>query len=208
MVKKVIFYTLSGIILLGIASYWSLTHINLNPALERGLPIDSLDGVYIYYNGGTNQSSGRNIIDDYNVGIRYQCVEFVKRYYYLHYHHRMPDAYGHAKDFFDKKIPSGSLNTARGLFQYKNGEQVKPQRGDLLVFDAYILNPYGHVAIISKVTDNDIEIIQQNPGPWGKSRVNIELQRTDRNWQIKNDRILGWLRIKSMRHNIQKNESK
>ena len=136
MVKKVIFYTLSGIILLGIASYWSLTHINLNPALERGLPIDSLDGVYIYYNGGTNQSSGRNIIDDYNVGIRYQCVEFVKRYYYLHYHHRMPDAYGHAKDFFDKKIPSGSLNTARGLFQYKNGEQVKPQRGDLLVFDA------------------------------------------------------------------------
>ena len=127
-------------------------------------------------------------------GIRYQCVEFVKRYYYLHYHHRMPDTYGHAKDYFDKKISNGALNTARGLFQYQNGTQVKPQKGDLIVFASYILNPYGHVAIISKVTDKDIEIIQQNAGPWGKSRVLIELQRTGKNWQIKNNRVLGWLR--------------
>ena len=194
MAKKIIFYILFGIILLGFASYWAITHTNLNPTLERGLPIDSLDGVYVYYNGGPNQSSGRNVIDGYNVGIRYQCVEFVKRYYYLHYHHRMPDTYGHAKDYFDKKISNGALNTARGLFQYQNGTQVKPQKGDLIVFASYILNPYGHVAIISKVTDKDIEIIQQNAGPWGKSRVLIELQRTGENWQIKNNRVLGWLR--------------
>ena len=193
MVKKVIYYTLFGIILL-VTSYWCVTHVNLNPTLSRGVPIDSLDGVYVYYNGGTGQSSGRNIIDGYNVGVRYQCVEFVKRYYYLHYHHRMPDTYGHAKAFFDKKLSNGSLNTARALFQYTNGDRVKPQKGDLLVFDSYILNPYGHVAIISRVTDSNIEIIQQNPGPWGKSRVCIELQRNGKNWQIKNNRILGWLR--------------
>lgn len=132
MVRKVISYTLLGITLLGIASHWMVTHTNLNPTLKRGLPIDSFNGVYVYYNGGTSQSSGRNVIDGYNVGIRYQCVEFVKRYYYLHYHHHMPDTYGNAKDFFDKKLSSGSLNTARGLFQYKNRDQVRPQKGDLL----------------------------------------------------------------------------
>jgi len=178
-----------------------VTHTNLNPTLKRGLPIDSFNGVYVYYNGGTSQSSGRNVIDGYNVGIRYQCVEFVKRYYYLHYHHHMPDTYGNAKDFFDKKLSSGSLNTARGLFQYKNRDQVRPQKGDLLVFDSYIFNPYGHVAIVSNVTDKNIEIIQQNPGPWGRSRTNIELERTGRNWLIKNNRILGWLRIEGIRHN-------
>ena len=120
----------------------------LNPTLDRGLPIDSLDGVYVYYNGG----------------------------------------------YFDKKISNGALNTARGLFQYQNGTQVKPQKGDLIVFASYILNPYGHVAIISKVTDKDVEIIQQNAGPGGESRVLIELQRTGENWHIKNNRVLGWLR--------------
>ena len=95
---------------------------------------------------------------------------------------------------FDKKLSSGSLNTARALFQYTNGDHVKPQKGDLLVFDSYILNPYGHVAIVSRVTDSNIEIIQQNPGPWGKSRACIELQRNGKSWQIKNNRILGWLR--------------
>jgi trypanothione synthetase domain protein len=201
MVRKVISYTLLGITLLGIASHRMVTHTNLNPTLKRGLPIDSFNGVYVYYNGGTSQSSGRNVIDGYNVGIRYQCVEFVKRYYYLHYHHHMPDTYGNAKDFFDKKLSSGSLNTARGLFQYKNRDQVRPQKGDLLVFDSYIFNPYGHVAIVSNVTDKNIEIIQQNPGPWGRSRTNIELERTGRNWLIKNNRILGWLRIEGIRHN-------
>ncbi|CAI3945863.1 unnamed protein product [Commensalibacter communis] len=48
---------------------------------------------------------------------------------------------------------------------------VQPQIGDLLIFKGYLLNPYGRVAIISKVTDHHIEIIQQNPGPFTTSRV-------------------------------------
>ena len=101
MVKKVIYYTLFGIILL-VTSYWCVTHVNLNPTLSRGVPIDSLDGVYVYYNGGTGQSSGRNIIDGYNVGVRYQCVEFVKRYYYLHYHHSYARCLWTCESLFDK----------------------------------------------------------------------------------------------------------
>ena len=55
-------------------------------------------------------------------------------------------------------------------------------------------NKYGHVAIISKVSENKIEIIQQNPGAFTKSRKTISLDKTNGAWKIKNKRILGWLR--------------
>lgn len=58
---------------------------NLNPNLEHtvGEQIDDLNGVAIYFNGGVNTVEGRNLTPDgYNLGLRYQCVEFVKRYYF------------------------------------------------------------------------------------------------------------------------------
>src|SRR5690625_3985796 len=62
--------------------------------------IYSLNGVYVYYNGSTNTVVDRNTsLDGYNLGLEYQCVEFVKRYYYERLDHTMPNSYGHAKDF-------------------------------------------------------------------------------------------------------------
>jgi len=46
----------------------------------------------------------------------------------------------------------------------------------------------------SNVTENEIEIIQQNPGPFSKSRETISLDNADGKWEIKNKRVLGWLR--------------
>ena len=55
-----------------------------------------------------NNVSGRNVtVDGYNLGLKYQCVEFVKRYYYKHYRHKMPNSYGNAKDFFIAQISDG-----------------------------------------------------------------------------------------------------
>lgn len=42
--------------------------------------------------------------------------------------------------------------------------------------------------------DNEIEIIQQNPGPFSKSREVFSLIQKEGKWIINNDRILGWLR--------------
>lgn len=141
-----------------------------------GTKIDQLHGVAVYYNGRVGNVSGRNTSKDgYNIGLKYQCVEFVKRYYYQHFNHKMPDSYGHAKDFFDKSLADGSKNRRRNLTQYKNPSQTKPQVGDLIVFDRTKYNPYGHVAIISKVSKNRVQIIQQNPGPKGKSRESYPL---------------------------------
>jgi surface antigen len=160
-----------------------------------GTPIDSFNGVIVYYNGPISNVSGRNLTEDnYNLGLKYQCVEFVKRYYYEHYRHKMPDSYGHAKDFFDNEVKDGEMSKKRALIQYRNPSQSQPKIGDLVIFDAHGANPYGHVAIISDVKRDKIEIIQQNPGPYEKSRVNLPVSFRNGSWRIDHGQILGWLR--------------
>jgi surface antigen len=162
-----------------------------------GDPIDSLHGVIVYYNGSVGNVAGRNVAPDgYNLGLKYQCVEFVKRYYYQQLHHKMPDPYGHAKDFFDVGVSDGKINSKRDLLQFTNNSQSRPSVSDLVVFSATPSNPYGHVAIISAVEPNAVEIIQQNPGQLGSSRQTLGLKNVSGKWRIENKRILGWLRMK------------
>ena len=130
----------------------------------------------------------------YNIGIKYQCVEFVKRYDYQRFHHKMPDAFGNAKDFFDSKLPDSAHNAKRDLLQFTNGSRCKPLPEDLIIFDGHAGNKYGHVAIIAETTDSSITIIQQNPGPFAASRDTIALQHKNNLWTVGLSRTLGWLR--------------
>jgi surface antigen len=162
---------------------------------QPGVPVDSLNGVLVYYNGNVGHVEGRNVAKDgYNLGLKYQCVEFVKRYYYEHLKHKMPDSYGHAKDFFDPAINDGKRNDKRGLIQFKNPSSSKPVVDDLIIFSATNSNPYGHVAIIARVNDREIEIIQQNPGAFNSSRATFSLSMDGGKWRVGNERTLGWLR--------------
>jgi hypothetical protein len=173
------------------------TRINPNREHQVGDEIASLNGVAIYFNGGVNTVVERNVsIDGYNLGLRYQCVEFVKRYYYERFGHRMPDSYGHARDFFDAEIPDGAMNPRRGLVQFVNGESTgPPQPDDILVFGPSLLNPYGHVAIVAVAGPEKIEIAQQNPGPFTPSYETLGLQKDSRSaWSVTHPRVRGWLR--------------
>lgn len=174
----------------------AITRIDPNHRYTPGEQLDELNGVAIYYNGGVNTVQGRNLSPDgYNLGLRYQCVEFVKRYYFERHDHRMPDTYGHAKDFFNPTLADGSLNTQRAMLQFHNGSAVRPQADDLLVFAPSLLNRYGHVAIIASVADGRLQIAQQNPGPFGRSREEFELQERYGGWHIQQSQVLGWLRL-------------
>jgi surface antigen len=185
------FLVLGGILV----AYKGSKKINPNLKLTVGQKLDSLNGVYVYYNGGIDHVEERNLAPDgYNLGLKYQCVEFVKRYYYYHYHHKMPDSYGNAKDFFDPQVKEGKLNKKRALLQFTNPGSFKPQVGDLLIFDGHAVNPYGHVAIVSAVKETEIELIQQNPGPFAPSRDKLTLRFGNNAHIVENDRLLGWLR--------------
>lgn len=160
-----------------------------------GEEIDNLWGISIYYNGHISNVSGRNItFDGYNLGLKYQCVEFVKRFYYEYYGHKMPNSYGHAKDFFDTEIEGGNgYNTKRGLIQYKNIGRVPPQEGDILIYGPQKGNPFGHVGIVAEVHADHIIIAQQNFGQ--KTRQKLKLKKYLDIYTVADYDILGWLRM-------------
>ncbi len=194
--RLLIFFSIFCCLVLG--SYIFFRYFSYSPILKDarwGMALDSFNHVKVYYNGNISTTNGRNITTDgYNIGLKYKCVEFVKRYYYEHFNHKMPDSYGNAKDFFDLNIGDGIRNTKRDLIQYSNPSKAKPKIDDLLIFGGSAANVYGHVAIVCGVTDHDLTIIQQNPGTTAPSRVSLELEQSGGGWKIKNSRILGWLR--------------
>lgn len=159
---------------------------------EIGERIDSFNGVDVYYNGEKiSESHGRNLADGgYNLGQKWQCVEYIKRYYYEYFNHEMPDSYGHAKDFFDASISDGGLNKSRNLLQFTNPSFSKPRVNDIIVMSG----GYGHVGIVTEVTDDRVEMIQQNVGP--VTRATFILIHEDGKWKIDSMRVSGWLRIR------------
>lgn len=165
-----------------------------SPNPEVGTEIDRLNGIAVYFNGNVSNTFGRRLTaDGYNLGLKYQCVEFVKRYYYERFDHKMDETYGHAKDYFDKRLDNADINEARGLYQFKNIGSHKPQLDDIIVFDASEGNPYGHMGIVSFVSDTEIEIVQQNYGQ--KTRHRMKLVKYKDIWTIAEFDLLGWLRL-------------
>ena len=193
--KKYLIYTLTVLLILSFVAIPFLKKFNFNNKYTIGQTMDSLNGVHVYFNGGVDNVLDRSITKDgYNLGLKYQCVEFVKRYYYEYLHHKMPDSYGHAKDYFDKTLTDGQKNEKRNLTQYTNLSKTKPQISDLIIFSGTFFNRFGHVAIISNVSDSEVEIIQQNSGPFGKTREKFSVKNINGKWAINNKRVLGWLR--------------
>ena len=155
--------------------------------------IDIFNNIEVYYNGSLNNVSGRNTsYDGYNIGLLYQCVEYVKRYYYYRYDHKMPNSYGHAKEFFDKSLPDRKFNKQRGLYQFTNGSLYRPLPGDILVLDGTPKNPFGHVGIVTLSKESKCEIIQQNVG--SSTRHMFKVQMKDGLFFITDTSVLGWLR--------------
>ena len=188
---------LLGILIASGLIFLAYDQLHPNRAFEFGDAMDELNGVPVYYNGRVGHVEGRNVASNgYNLGLKYQCVEFVKRYYFEHLGHQMPDSYGHAKDFFNPGIKDGGFNRARGLLQFSQPSSSKPKADDLLVFGPTWLNSYGHVAIVASVSEDEIEIIQQNSGRNGAVRESFDLDREGDQWRIGSGSLLGWLRKK------------
>lgn len=147
----------------------------------------------IYSNGEkVYQSHGKHHAKDgYYYGHKWQCVEFVKRYYHDAHNHQMPNIWGHAKDYFDPIIPHASLNPGRNMTQYTNGQNEPPKPNDLLVWNK---GPYGHVAIITAVNKDTITVVQQNI----KHHPTQTIPYTSKNNThtiAPNHPPVGWLRI-------------
>ncbi len=151
-------------------------------------------GVPIHENGtDTDHSHGKHFSPDeaYYYGQKWQCVEYVKRFYDQALNHRMPHVWGHAKDYFDNTLAPGQLNTKRNLIQFKNRGGIAPEVDDIVVFSD---TRFGHLAIITAVLPNAVEVVQQNIA--GKPRQTFRLKRHNGLFHIDRPRLPdGWLRL-------------
>jgi len=196
--KKILKF-LSLAILLLIAIYFiflqkryplnAITH-----SFSIGDSVDSFNGVVVYNNGmDYPKSYGKHYSKDsvYYYGKKWQCVEYIKRYYYDYFHHRMPNGFGHAKSFFDPTVAHAKLNKERGLLQFKNDSTDCPNVNDIVVFGG----KYGHVAIVTKVANDEVEVIQQNI--YMSPRETIKLTFNNGKYTLgENRKPEGWLRMK------------
>jgi len=163
---------------------------------KEGQVIDTYKGVNVYYNGSVKNLFGRNTTKDgYNLGLKYQCVEFGKRFFYQAYNHKMPNAGGNAADFFNSGLGHGEFNAGRGMYQFRNGQNEKPRKDDMGIIGPSRDNKFGHLFIITNVDESGVDFIQQNPGSQNPSRGKYELIYSDGNWTIKAPNLVGWLRM-------------
>ncbi len=192
---KILFALLFGLFIVCLPWFVQQHKYNLKTQPRIGEQIDNHLGVPVYYNGKnfSNSYGDHFSRDGYYYGQKWQCVEFVKRFYYQAFSHKMPNVWGHAKDFYDPTINHARMNGQRGLLQYQNGGNVKPAANDLIVFTG---PRYGHVAIITRVNEKSIEIIQQNV--FGKTRQRLKLiERNNNYYVISSMQTAGWLRLQT-----------
>jgi hypothetical protein len=54
-------YGLVVFLWLGLGGFWAAQRFNFHPGRRVGQPIDSLNGVAVYYNGGVGHVAGRHL---------------------------------------------------------------------------------------------------------------------------------------------------
>jgi len=165
--------------------------------IKCGDELAQAKGIPIYSNGTGISSCAEEDTrrhtdkDGYSYGLKWQCVEFVRRYYKDHLNHKMPVQWGNAVDYFRENVRHGEINEERGLIQYRNNSPEKPQVDDIVIFPK-MAGGLGHVGIVTEVRDSSIIVAQQNAQP---SIASYKLTEKDGIWSVSND-CAGFLRKK------------
>ena len=136
--------------------------IDSSSVIKYGDPIGSYKNVTAYSNKGNG---------------KYQCVEYVKRFYREAMKDVEPDwdETGHAITYYTNA-------EAKGLVSYSNNGSVAPKPDDIIVFSPSE-NGYGHVAIITEVGDKYVKIIEQN---WNQENAfaSLSLEKNESRYYI------------------------
>ena len=122
-------------------------------------------------NNNLNNNSNSNYYNGIYTGIKWQCVEFARRYLIV----------THGITFSDVtsafQIPDAKFTTLDGKqnIEVRNDLQV----GSLIVWPKnYMTNSVdGHVAVVSSITPNGITVVEQNYN--NKNEINRFIRRVD-----------------------------
>ena len=123
-----------------------------------GTALGSFSGVVNYSDNPASMPSPQpsSYVSGYYMGLEWECVEYVRRYYYTIYSKNLYSLGGsmNAWQFYGN---AASMQ----LTAYANGGTAAPQVGDILCFNQ-TSSGLGHVAIIRAVGSSTVTVIQQN----------------------------------------------
>lgn len=156
-----------------------------------GEPIDSLNGVTVYY----SQDPEGLQPEQADLAQHYSSLEFVKRYYTEVLGVTLPDSLRSVAAFFDPNIPDGEENPATGLQQFTKPSMAPPRKNDIVVFSDATYDPGGHLAIVADVSAKEVVIVQQNPGPLAKTREPLRYYLRRKKWYVQHPHVVGWLHM-------------
>ena len=131
-------------------------------AISCGDPL-STEAVYLgatAFSNGEKQGTAESCIDSERgiFGWRYQCVEYVRRFYGV----LGADPGGQGSSWASTDaVGFSDEDKARvlGLNRFENGSSTPPQPEDIIVFAG---RRYGHVAIVADIDANNVTLIEQN----------------------------------------------
>jgi surface antigen len=123
-------------------------------AAAFGTNLGDFNGVTVFSNGSPSFNSGQNnYINGTYIGLKWQCVEYVRRYYFTQFAINLAARYlGNANTWYDN---AGTM----GLQRFPNGSNTAPQVGDVLTSNGGFA---GHIAIVRSVSGNQVCTAQQN----------------------------------------------
>jgi|GEM_PF-2386287 len=156
-----------------------------------GTQVGIFNGVPSYSNGTTSYVSNiSNYYQGQYTGIKWQCVEYARRYYLAHYGIYISLTIPYASQAF---TTWGSLEY---INQFQNGTGSPPIPGDILCSNG---GAYGHVAIVREVTANEVHVIQQNfLNNSGDNDFTLTLSQVGEVYTVGNFSVscpvIGWLR--------------
>ncbi|WP_368868638.1 bifunctional glutathionylspermidine amidase/synthase [Proteus penneri] len=147
--------------------------------------------------------SFRSYIGNEYMGHKWQCVEFARRFLYLHYGAVFTDV-GMAYEIFSLRFLRKTIDDdILPLQAFENGSKQPPAVGALLIWhEGGEFKVTGHVAVITEVLEDKVRIAEQNvihtKLPMGQQWTReLPLKVTDNGYFIQdtfdNTTLLGWM---------------
>jgi hypothetical protein len=148
-----------------------------------------------------NSNHQANYYNGIYTGLKYECVEFVRRWLIIVYGITF-DSVDHAKDIYNLNHFLNILNPLQKIKIKKciNGSD-KISFGDLVIWtNQGEFKEHGHVAVVVKIEDNQVYIAEQNTTnkSWnGKKYSSLLLFNNNKlvDREYPDTKIIGWIKI-------------
>ena len=173
---------------------------------KRFAPFNAIVGVAslnvpAYSNGNDSFYSNENsFLDGIYMGLKWQCVEYARRWSYLRYGFIFESVEG-AKDMWNqlKDLQRVKDKQRIPLKRHDNGSPHRPHNDSFLIYPEQREMPYGHVAVIVEVLPSSIRVAEQNFNfyYWKKDYAReIPLVKRDNRYFIEDEyQVFGWMSI-------------